>query len=350
MMRVLITGATGFLGQRLARRLLAEGTPVRILARSVSRARLLVQEGADLIEGEITDGDVVRRALDRITVVYHLAGKLFIPGVPAAEYRQIHVEGMRTLLAACHEQATLERLVHCSTTGVLGVTGAVPADETSAPRPTNVYEQTKLEAEQLAREASRDGLGVVIVRPGLVYGPGDLHLLGLFRTIERGLFRPIGRRPVWLHPIYVDDLTEAFLRCGQHPRALGECFHIAGQEPVTIAALAATIADALGVARPRGTIPLPVAAAVAAAGNLLPTSLRSKAPLTPSRLDFLTHSRVYDVAKARDWLGFTAPTSLADGMARTVAWYQEGGYLPAARATHLARSAATPSKTEIVTR
>jgi nucleoside-diphosphate-sugar epimerase len=180
----------------------------------------------------------------------------------------------------------------------------------------------------LVREASQGGFPAVIVRPGLVYGPGDLHLLGFFQAIQRRLFRPIGHQPVWLHPIYIDDMTAALVHCGRHPRAVGECLHIAGRQPVTLAALAATIASTLGVAPPRGWIPLPVAWALATITDLLPGGVRQHAPLTRSRLDFLTHSRVYDVTKAQRLLGFVAATDLAEGIARTVAWYRAEGYLP----------------------
>lgn len=330
-MRTLITGATGFLGMALTRRLLADGARVRILARSPARARPLVEQGAELVVGDVTDGDAVRTALRETDVVYHLAGRLFVPGVPAAEYWQTHVAGTRTVLAGCQECAGVERFVYCGTTGVLGVTGDHPVDEAAPYRPTNAYERTKLEAELLVRQAWQRDFPAVIVRPGLVYGPGDLHLLGFFRAIERHQFRPIGRRPVWLHPIYIDDMIEAFVRCGRHPRAVRECFHIAGREPATLATLATTIAAALGVAAPRGRIPLVAARAVATVGDLLPARLRAAAPLTHSRVDFLTHSRVYDVTRAQTLLDFTAATDLAAGMAQTAAWYRQEGYLPARR-------------------
>ena len=327
-MRVLVTGATGFLGQHLVRRLLAEGDDVRILARSAVRAKPLVGQGAELVLGDVTDLDAVRGALRGVSIVYHLAGKLFAPGVAQSVYRRIHVDGTRTLLSLCEQHSGIERFVHCSTTGVLGVTGDEPADETAAYQPTNPYEQTKAEAELLIRDATQLGLPTVTVRPGLVYGPGDLHLLGLFRAIDRGLFRPIGRRSVSLHPIYIDDMTDAFIRCGRDSRAVAECFHIAGREAVTIARLAATIADALGVRHPVGYFPLLLAQCMAAAGDALPPSLRQRAPLSRSRLEFLTHSRVYDVEKARATIGFTATTNLQTGIAHAVDWYRREGYLP----------------------
>ncbi len=331
-MQVLITGATGFLGGSLTRRLLADRAPARILARDPAAAQALVKAGAELAPGAITDRAALLRALDGVTHVYHLAGKLFIPGTPASEYRATHVEGTRLLLDCCEEVGTIDRFVHCSTTGVLGVTGDQPADETAPYQPTNAYEETKMEAERLVRARIADGFPAAIVRPGLVYGPGDLHLLGFFRSIERGLFRPIGREPTWVHPIYISDMAEALALCGRDPRAVGEIFHIAGREPATLETLAATIAASLGVASPRGYIPFAAASALAFAGDLLPASLRPSAPLTRSRLDFLTHSRRYVVAKAQRLLDYAAVTELPDGIARTTAWYRQEGYLPARRA------------------
>lgn len=326
-MRVLVTGATGFLGTSLVHRLLSDGVRVRVLARSPMKVKASAEQGAEVVVGDITDKGALRAALDAVAVVYHLAGKLLIPGVPAEEYRKTHVEGTKLLLACCREQSTLERFVHCSTTGVLGITGDRPADESAPFRPTNVYEATKAEAELAVRDTWQDGFPAVIVRPGLVYGPGDLHLLGFFRSILRHQFRPIGWRPVWLHPIYIDDMTEALVRCGQHPAAVGECFHIAGPETVALAGLAATIARAGGTSLPPGHIPLAAARTMAMVGDWLPVNLKRSAPLTRSRLEFLTHSRVYSVAKAKRLLDFAASTDLATGIARTMEWYRQKRYL-----------------------
>jgi nucleoside-diphosphate-sugar epimerase len=320
---VLVTGATGFLGASLVTRLLTRGDTVRVLARSPAKAQPLIEQGAETVIGEISDPAAVAAAADGATVIYHLAGRLFEPGVPAAEYHTTHVEGTRLLLAYCQTSA-LRRFVHCSTTGVLGVTGDAPADETAPCRPTNVYEATKAEAEEAVRDRVRVGFPAVIARPGLVYGPGDLHLLPFFRAVLRRQFRPIGRRPVWFHPVYIDDMTEALVRCGDCDEAVGECFHVAGREPVALAELAEAIARAGGTRLPRGHIPLAAARAAAVVGDRLPS-----APLTRSRLDFLTHSRVYDVTKAERVLGFAAPTDLPTGTARSMAWYRDEGYLAA---------------------
>jgi nucleoside-diphosphate-sugar epimerase len=226
-MTALVTGATGFLGTALTRRLLADGVPVRVLARSAMKARPLVDHGAEVVVGDITNTTAVAAALEGVRVVYHLAGRLLAPDVRATEYHRTHVEGTNVVLAHCRRQSSLERFVHCSTTGVVGVTGDRPADETAPFRPTNVYESTKAEAEIAVRNTWRDGFPAVIARPGLVYGPGDLHLLAFFRAILCRQFRPIGRKAVWLHPIYIDDLTDGMVRCGRSAEAVGQCFNLA---------------------------------------------------------------------------------------------------------------------------
>ncbi|MDQ1457326.1 MAG: hypothetical protein QOH28_2946 [Actinomycetota bacterium] len=326
---VLVTGATGFLGGSLVRRLLLEGVRVRALVRSQPKATELTRQGVEVVVGDLDDEVAVGAALDGVTVVYHVAGKLLEPGEPADEYRKTHVEGTMRLIKCCRRHIPLERFVHCSTTGVLGTTGDQPADETTPMRPTNIYEETKADAELAVSAASREGFPAVIARPGLVYGPGDLHLVGFFRTVLRRRFRPIGGQTVWLHPIYIDDMTEAFVRCGVGAAAVGESFHFAGPEHVSLERLATAIAESGGTTVPRGRIPLPVARLAAAFGDALPARVRHAAPLTTNRLEFLTHSRVYCVAKAERLLHFAAQTDLPTGIANSSAWYREHGYLPA---------------------
>ncbi len=325
---VLVTGATGFLGDALVRRLLRADVPVRALVRTQTKAALLAGRGAETIVGDLGDDDALAAAVHEVTVVFHLAGKLYEPWEPPDEYRRTHVDGTKRLIEHARRQDRIERFVHCSTTGVFGRTGDAPADEEARFQPTNVYEQTKAEAELAVRAACDDGLPAVVARPGLVYGPGDMHLAGFFRSVLQRRFRPIGHRTVWLHPIYIDDMTDAFVRCAVYPNVIGECFNIAGPDPVSLDELAAAIAQAAGVRPGPGHIPLPAARALAAVGDALPPALRRSFPLTSSRLDFLTHSRVYSVTKAEKLLDFVAPTELRSGVVRTVLWYREHGYLP----------------------
>lgn len=327
-MTILVTGATGFLGSALVAELVKQKQVVRILARDPQKARAQFGDAVSIVTGEITGAAQVRRAVEGATIIYHLVGRLYHPSVPAQLYYQTHVEGTRILLDACKGQRQLQRIVHCSTTGVHGVTGSTPAAEDAPFAPTNSYERTKLEGELLALKAYKEeGLPVSVVRPGLVYGPGDLHLLGFFSSIQKGFFRVIDGGTALLHPIYIDDMTAAFLLCAERPEAIGHSYNIAGERPVTIRELAEAIAHALGKTVPRGSIPLWMANLTSDIFAVIPGMRGEKAPLTRSRVAFLTNSRVYEISRAKSELGFAPRVGLDEGMKRTSEWYQKHKYL-----------------------
>ncbi len=327
-MSILVTGATGFLGSALTTQLVKQKQPVCILARDEQKARMHFGEAVTIIRGEITDVEQVERAVDGSSIIYHLAGWLYHPSVPAEFYRKTHVEGTRNLLKACKGQKQLKRVVHCSTTGVLGVTGKTPAAEDVSFAPTNPYEASKLQGELLALEAYKEnGLPVSVVRPGLVYGPGDLHLLGFFKSIQKGMFRVIDGGKALLHPIYIDDMTSAFLLCATHPTAIGQTYNIAGERPVSIRELSTAIARSIDRELPKGDIPLWLANLASDVFSLIPGIRGENAPLTRSRVQFLTHSRVYDISKAKAELGFVPGVGLDLGMKNTAEWYHKHSYL-----------------------
>jgi nucleoside-diphosphate-sugar epimerase len=327
-MTILVTGATGFLGSALVTELIRQKQPVRILARDEQKARAQFGDAVTIIVGDINDEEPVRRAVDGASIIYHLVGRLYHPSTPPELYYRTHVEGTRILLNACKGQSQVQRIVHCSTTGVHGETGKTPAAEDAPFAPTNPYEVTKLEAELLALRAWQEqGLPVSVARPGLVYGPGDLHLLGFFSSIQKGLFRVIDGGKALLHPIYIDDMTAAFLLCAERPQAIGHSYNLAGDHPVTMRELATAIAHSLDKELPGGSIPLWLANIASDIFALTPGIRGEKAPLTRSRVKFLTHSRVYDNSRAKIELGFSPGVQLEEGMKRTAAWYRKYKYL-----------------------
>ncbi|TMC20576.1 MAG: NAD-dependent epimerase/dehydratase family protein [Chloroflexi bacterium] len=331
-MTILVTGATGFLGSALTRELLKRELVVRILVRDEQKAREQFGEHAanlTVMRGEINDVDKVQQAVDGVSTIYHLVGRLYHPSVSSRLYKETHVEGTRVILEACKGQSQLQRFVHCSTTGVHGVTGNTPAAEDAPFAPTNPYEATKLEGEALALRAQQEwGLPVSVVRPGLVYGPGDLHLLGFFSTIKKGPFPPIidGGKAM-IHPVYIDDMTEAFILAAEKPQAIGRSYNIAGAQPVSFRELSTAIAHSLGKKLPAGSLPLGLANFASDLFKLLPGFDGEKAPLTRSRVRFLTNSRMYNIERARKELGYEPTIGLEEGMSYTAAWYQKHGYL-----------------------
>src|SRR6266436_7361104 len=327
-MTIVVTGATGFLGSALVTELIRQKQPLRSLARDEQRARAQFGDTVTVIAGDINDEEQVRRAVDGATIIYHLVGRLYHPSTPPELYYRTHVEGTRILLNACKGQSQLQRIVHCSTTGVHGETGRTPAAEDAPFAPTNPYEVTKLEAELLALRACQEqGLPVSVARPGLVYGPGDLHLLGFFSSIQKGLFRVIDGGKALLHPIYIDDMTAAFLLCAEQPEAIGRSYNIAGESPVTIRELATAVAHSLNRELPVGSIPLWLANLASDIFAVTPGMRGEHVPLTRSRVKFLTRSRVYDISRAQNELGFSPRVQLEEGMKKTAGWYRKHKYL-----------------------
>jgi nucleoside-diphosphate-sugar epimerase len=323
-----VTGGTGFLGERLVKALLARGDGVRVLVppRHEGGDRMLAL-GVEIASVELADREGLRESLRGCQTVYHLAGRLLRPGVPEAVYEAVHVAGTRSLLEACAAACDLRAVVHCSTTGVLGNTGAQPADETRPPRPSNVYERTKAQGEHIALDAAEQGLPVVVARPSLVYGPGDRHLLGWFRAIERGYYCVVGRGDNRLHPVYVDDVAAGLIRCADTAAARGRVYHLVGQQPVSIRHLAGRIAQALSRRLPALHLPRALAWTAASVLESLPGVSPARLPLTRQRVAFMGETRAYCGCRARRELGFEPSVGLDEGLARTVGWYRKEGLL-----------------------
>jgi dihydroflavonol-4-reductase len=282
--------------------------------------------GAETIVGDIVDRETTRRAAAGVGAVFHLAGRLFAPGVPAHEYERLHVDATKALLEACAPES-IEYFVFCSTTGVFGRTGTRPAVEDDPVNPSNAYERTKAEAERAASAmAKAQGIKLAIARPGLVYGPGDRHLLGWYRAIRGGYYRVIGSGTNRLHPIYIDDAVRGLVMCASGATTVGRPYHLVGPRPVTMIELSEAIGIAVGRPVARMHLPAPLAFLIGTAFEALPVPRRTL-PLSRSRVRFMLDSREYDGTRARDELGFSPRVELAEGMARTVSWYRANGWL-----------------------
>lgn len=324
---VLVTGGTGFLGHHLVLALRTSGMPVRVLTRRPDAARELAGAGAEVIPCDVLDHRGLRAHVAGCRAVFHLAGRLFVPGIPAVEYERLHVGSTLALLKACAELEALEWFVLCSTTGVHGPTGTLPAHEDDLGRPQNAYEETKLRAERLATEFARDvRLPLTIARPGMVYGPGDRHLLPLFRAIRGGYFLVIGPGTNHFHPVYIDDVIRGLLLAGERGGRDGRSYHLVGPRPVTSREFADAVGQALGRRVSSVHLPVRLAYTVGSAVELLPLPRRAL-PLSRSRVLFMTQNRAYDGSRARVELGFRPIVHLDDGMKRTVAWYRQREWL-----------------------
>jgi dihydroflavonol-4-reductase len=328
---VLVTGATGFTGGHLARTLAERGETVRALVRARSRARFdqsaAAAAGVTAVEGDLGDPAALRRAADGVDVVYHIAATYRDAGQKDAAYRAVNVEGTRHLLDAARAGGAT-RLVHCSTGGVHGHVAHPPANEDAPFNPGDIYQETKLEAEQAARAfGDATGFDVVVARPIGIYGPGDTRFLKMFRGLARGRFPMIGSGQAFYHLTYIDDLVEGFRLCGTAAAARGRTYLLAGPRYTTLAQLVALVAKELGVAPPRMHWPVWPFWTAGLLCELVCVPLGVEPPIFRRRVDFYTKSRAFDTTRARTELGFAPRVDLEEGIARTAAWYRREGLL-----------------------
>jgi len=328
---VLVTGATGFTGGHLAATLAGRGDEVRALVRPRSRARFdnsaLPKAGVSAAEGDLGDPASLARAVEGVEVVYHIAATYREAGQPDAAYRAINVDGTRHLLEAARA-AGVRRLVHCSTGGVHGHIAHPPATEEAPFNPGDVYQDTKLEAEQLARRFGVEtGFDVVVARPIGIYGPGDTRFLKMFRGLARGRFPMLGSGDVFYHLTYIDDLVEGFRLCGTVPAAAGRTYILAGPRYTTLAELVALVAKELNVAPPRFHWPVWPFWTAGLLCEMVCVPLRIEPPLYRRRVDFYTKSRAFDTTRARTELGYAPAVDLEEGIHRTADWYRREGML-----------------------
>jgi nucleoside-diphosphate-sugar epimerase len=328
--KIVVTGATGFIGSRLALRLLQQGLPVMPIGQANTEAetrncKMLEEAGAQVILCSITDGEQLAKWICNATIVFHLAAAQHEANVPEAHFWSVNVQGTRNLLDAC-VAGGVRRFVYGSTIGVYGSASNTVLDEWSPVRPDNSYGRSKLEAEELVR-SYHNQLSVVIARISETYGPGDRRLLKLFRGIRRRTFFILGDGANLHHLIYIDDLLDGLILAAENENADGQTFVLAGKEPVTTAQMAATIAGELGIPLRGWHGPLTPFVWAASALEVALRPLGIQPPLHQRRMDFFRKSFVFSYAHASAVLGFSPRHSFQDGVAATAKWYTECGDL-----------------------
>jgi nucleoside-diphosphate-sugar epimerase len=327
MRRVAVTGATGFTGSHLVKRLAAAGKEVRGLARDPEKAAAIEGDAAAVEIGDITDRDALRRLFTGADAVIHLVSNFRTASDTPEQYRKTNVEGTQAVIDIAAE-CGIKRLVHCSTIGVHGHVKQTPANEESPYAPGDLYQETKLEAELMARKAGGAGkFEVVVVRPCSIYGPGDMRMLKMFKMLAKRRFFMLGPCLENFHAVFIDDLTEGYLKALDTPGIDGEVFLVGGPAYLPLKDYVATAARAVGAPPPWIWLPYWPFFAAAALCEAICVPFGIEPPLHRRRVRFFKNNRAFSIDKARKRLGYEPKVSLEEGMARTVAWYRQEGFL-----------------------
>jgi nucleoside-diphosphate-sugar epimerase len=312
-----VTGGSGFIGGRLVKRLVAEGTRVRALARSDASAAKVEALGAEPVRGDLEDPASIATGADGCEVAFHLAAQLGDWG-PWDEFERANVIGTENALEGC-ARAGVRRFVHCGTEAAL-MAGEplVNVDETAPLRPDSKapYPATKAKAERAVGDANRDGFETVVLRPRFVWGAGDTTLLPeMIRMIEAGRFAWIGGGRNLTATTHVENVVEGLLLAAQKGRP-GEAYFVTDGGAVVMREFVTELLATQGVEPPDRSLPAWLAGALAVgsetAWRLLP--LPGSPPLNRFSYWLLTQECTIDISKARRELDYEPVVSKQDGM------------------------------------
>jgi nucleoside-diphosphate-sugar epimerase len=313
-----VTGGSGFIGGSLVRRITGEGWRVRALARSEASADRLRELGAEPVTGDLDDPDSIRAGADGCDLAFHAAAAVQEWG-PRRDFVRANVTGTENVLRGCRE-AGVRRLVHIGTEAALMVgQPLVNVDESTPLQPGSKahYPATKAQAEQAVRAANGDGFETVVVRPRLVWGPGDTSILpGLIDAIDRGRFSWIGGGHHLTETTHVDNVVEGLL-LGAERGAGSEAYFVTDGSPVEFREFVTDLLATRGVTPPARNTPPAFARTAAVALEGLWRLLGRKSPPPVTRLAVWLSSLecTIDISKAREELRYEPVKTREQGLA-----------------------------------
>lgn len=328
-MKVFLTGANGFLGSHILDDLRVAGYEVQILLRRTSDTRFIdthIDGGIAVRYGSLSERESLEAAIADADVVVHCAAKT--KALDPREYVDANRDGTRNLIRAANARSdTVRHFVLISSLAVSGPGLAEsPADETAPTRPVTVYGQSKCDGEGIVRDLAR--MPWTILRPAAVYGPRDRDFLPLFRAVKWGLVPlPFGGRQE-LSLVYGPDVAVAVRRCLEQKHAEQKVYHVAAEPPITARELVRAVAGALE--KSVRTVGLPSAVLYISCAVQDGLSALRRRPNILSRQkwpELKAPGWVCSVDRIRNEMGFSAPTPLGDGLAKTAVWYREQKWL-----------------------
>jgi nucleoside-diphosphate-sugar epimerase len=327
-MKILVTGGTGFTGKALVRRLIDMGHQVVALDyKEGLKTREIRDWGAEVVLGSVTDMDVVRRAMKGVEVVHHVAAAFREMNVPESYYYDVNVNGTRNVFQAALDEG-VRKVVSCSTCGVHGNVDHPPAGEDAPIQPADYYQRTKWEAEPVALEFFQRGVNTTILRPAAIYGPGDPERFFLiFKRVASGTFPMFGNGKTLYHPLYIDNLVDAFVLAMEDGRGDGEAYLIADEQYLEIEDLVRRVGRSLGI---DVRIPHYPVWPVVAVGHVVEKACKPfgiAPPIFPRRVDWYRQNRAFRIDKAKRDLGYQPGVGIDEGLRRTADWYRQEGLL-----------------------
>jgi nucleoside-diphosphate-sugar epimerase len=284
--------------------LLAQGLQVRAMVRNPAQSEGLEKMGAEVVVADMKDIESLKLAVTGVGGIFHIAGLFRQAGLPESEFYAVNAVGTRNLFEVAIDSG-VSRIIHCSTVGVIEPRQDVPSTEDDPYSPADMYQRSKMDGEKIALEFYRGGkVSGAVIRPAMIYGPGDERTLKIFKMISRGNFFYVGKGDKLVHWIDVRDLAYAFLLGMQHDELNAEIYIIAGRTSIPLREMANLVADKLGVRRPWLHLPVKPMQWLGSLCEAICGIFKINPPIYRRRVDFYTKSRNFDASKAKTQLGF----------------------------------------------
>ena len=327
-MRFLVTGGTGITGKALSMRLLDDGHEVVVLDyKEGLKTGELRDKGARVVLGSVTDPEVVAECMKGVDVVHHTAAAFRELNVDNAHYDHVNIDGTRIVLEAAFKEG-VKKFVNCSTCGVHGNVDHPPAGEDAPIQPADYYQRSKYMGEPIVQEYFAKGMKTTTIRPAAIYGPGDPErFFMIYKRVASGTFPMFGDGHTLYHPLYIDNLVDAFLLASEPGKGDGEAYLIADEEYVEINDLVRMVGESLGI---DVKIPHYPVLPLVIAGHVCEKVCKPfgiAPPIFPRRVDWFRQNRAFKIDKAKRDLGYQPKIGLAEGLKRTAEWYRAEGYL-----------------------
>jgi nucleoside-diphosphate-sugar epimerase len=333
-MKVLITGATGFMGARLAAAALERGDSVRGLVRDLDRAADLRALGVETVQGDMLDSDSLRRAVLGVDCIFHTAA--VIGDWPDREMsRRVNVDGTRQLVSLA-VRAGVQRVVHFGSLAVYGNQHHRGTDESAPYRYGDIYTDAKIDSERAVFELARGGaIEAVSLRPGFVYGPADRTLIPkILEALRAGKFMFVGDGTKQMNCVYVEDVVQAAMAASVASGVSGRAYNITDGQIPALKDFIGFIAEYCELPMPARHVPPMLAVAGCYASEYVGHLVGVKqAPLMNiSRLRFLYYNQAYSIERASRELGYAPRYTIREGLPPTLDWFtaQTSAEVPAA--------------------
>jgi 2-alkyl-3-oxoalkanoate reductase len=324
--KVLITGASGFVGRHLVAKLMERGHSVRAMVHTDSSVAEFRDRGIEACTADVRDPEALDQVVRGCDTIYHLAAKTTKSSLSKKEFYQHNVAGTVNLAHAALK-AGVERFVYGGSIGVYGTTRNLAIDENTRPSPDSYYRETKFEAEQAVLGMHKEaGLPAVVARLGTTYGPGSLSLLDLCRKLTRTCFRMIGNGENHLDTVYIDDLIDGLWRCGETPNVEGRVYVLKGAEPITVNRFLEMLRSHIAGRARLGSLPAAPFWIYRKFGRLVYRLAGIEVPRVHYYDLFLT-DHIFLTTRARNDLDYCPGTRINEGVSQLIRWYRQEGLL-----------------------